>query len=63
MVRITLTEKSYRKDFIAKLSELLKPHNLVIYDDPSISYFDAKGKKYTKRFTDIVIAERDKNTP
>ena len=60
MVRITLTEKSYRKDFIAKLSEILKPHNLVIYDDPSIGYVDAEDNKHKTRFPDVVIAELDK---
>ncbi|MHB1830520.1 MAG: N-6 DNA methylase [Candidatus Micrarchaeaceae archaeon] len=60
MVRINLTEKSYRKEFIKKLGEILEPHNLVIYDDPSISFVDAENSKVRTRFPDIVIAEKDK---
>jgi hypothetical protein len=60
MVRITLTEKSYRKEFIIKLNEALQSNNLVIYDDSSVSFIDSENNRQKTRFPDIIIAEKSK---
>jgi len=60
MVRIKLTEKSYRKDFISRLFKEIEPHGMILFDDPSLSYIDKENNKHRTHFPDIVIALKDK---
>ena len=60
MVRIRLTEKSFRKEFIERLSVALEPHGMLLFDDPSISYADNENNKHKTRFPDVVIVHKDK---
>ena len=55
-----MTEKSFRKDFITKISKILEHHGMILFDDPSLSYVDRKDNKKRTHFPDIVVANKER---